>query len=427
MSDSFLGDIRELPELDREYRVVETLHFSEKGPFRVLLTERMGKRFVIKCLKPEFKEDKVYAMMLRREFEIGFSLSYPYIVTTLSFEEIDGLGPCIVEEYVSGTTFEQFIKTSSTDDQTFLEILRKIVGAVVYLHGKQTAHYDLKPANIIISDFDYTPKIIDFGFSDTSAYNSLKFRGGTHSYAAPEQLDENQQEDSRSDLWALGKIIGEVADRGGRYSRSLKKISKKCLKEKEERIQSAGDLLNELKKLDKKSIPSAGNLGYLFVIISLSIAVLILMSRSRREESYSEAETVSTVDSLPVSQSETVESPVVNQTEDAGKKEADLKNIQVDDPAAKDRQLIEDLCNFAESYTEKRLEKAWSEYDEGDVMAVNNTVQQIVEEMDKRVAETKFSSSEARHVAQDQVFSVSTSTMRRINRRHLDRKEKDPN
>jgi serine/threonine protein kinase len=46
-----------------------------------------------------------------------------------------------------------------------IQICKGLAKALMFMHGKNICHRDLKMDNIIIADRNGQPKIIDFGFS----------------------------------------------------------------------------------------------------------------------------------------------------------------------------------------------------------------------------------------------------------------------
>ena len=103
-----------------------------------------------------------------------------------------------------------------------------LTSALDYLHQNGVVHRDLKPANIIIAKQDqqsnsksvrlenHIPKITDFGLGylleEEQTLDSLsEFWLGTPSYMSPEQvLSANIRVDIRSDIYAIGLILGEM-------------------------------------------------------------------------------------------------------------------------------------------------------------------------------------------------------------------------
>lgn len=56
------------------------VHKSEKGFFEIWRIDRMGRFRTLKCLKAEYRGERLYEDLLRKEFEIGYTLRHPGIV-----------------------------------------------------------------------------------------------------------------------------------------------------------------------------------------------------------------------------------------------------------------------------------------------------------------------------------------------------------
>ncbi|KAA0725312.1 Eukaryotic translation initiation factor 2-alpha kinase 1 [Triplophysa tibetana] len=115
----------------------------------------------------------------------------------------------------------------SVDCEQGLNILKKILEGVEYIHSRGIMHRDLKPRNIFLHGADSHVKIGDFGLAcqnfvmeeleqlpsnsqigvnTDSAHTSGV---GTFVYAAPEQL-EGSNYDSKSDMYSIGVIALEL-------------------------------------------------------------------------------------------------------------------------------------------------------------------------------------------------------------------------
>lgn len=106
--------------------------------------QRYGKWFVLKGLKPEYRDKGLYLGLLAKEFELGMKMEHPHIAHTFSKETDPVAGPCMVMEYVDGVTLREFLETKP-DAKTRLKIVRELLSAMAYCHSLQIIHRDLKP------------------------------------------------------------------------------------------------------------------------------------------------------------------------------------------------------------------------------------------------------------------------------------------
>lgn len=118
----------------------------------------------------------------------------------------------IVMELMSGgELFDYVVQRGTLTEEEASGIVRKVVSALVYMHGKNIIHRDLKPENLLLarrprSPLDLQVKIIDFGLSKCLEGPVARSFLGTRGYLAPEMLQRLDY--SRAvDAWALGVII----------------------------------------------------------------------------------------------------------------------------------------------------------------------------------------------------------------------------
>lgn len=214
---------------------LELAHSSQSG-FNVLYRGcKNGRFFIYKGLKPEYIGNPIYEDLLKKDFDIGFSLSHNGICQYYAMIRHPQKGNCIVMEWIDGCTLEELISRKTIDRHLARKIICEICDALEYMHGKQVIHRDLKPENILVTHNGKNAKIIDFGLSDTDSYNRFKGPAGTRIYASPE-LKSGEQADGRSDLWSLGMIMNEMT---GKY----RHVAGKCLRrDKERRYHSAAQV-----------------------------------------------------------------------------------------------------------------------------------------------------------------------------------------
>ena len=245
-----------------------------KGYSCLYTATKFGKKVILKGLKPEFKKERFYQDLLKKEFEISYFLDHPNIVKIIDFQNILNIGDCIVMEYVEGVTLREFVESqrieeaqNRRDKRVYEKIFNELLDAMEYFHSKQIIHRDLKPDNILITNNGNNVKIIDFGLSDADDYVILKQAAGTRKYAAPEQLIPNNTIDCRADIYSLGIILKN------NFPKSYHKIAEKCAQQdKEKRFSSVGDIRNFIKKKKITMITAAVSL-ILLLLFALSFVV----------------------------------------------------------------------------------------------------------------------------------------------------------
>ena len=194
-----------IPESGEPFYISEeTVH----GPFRLMTMMRMGRKFMVKGLMPDYVSRPEYHELLHKEFELGVRFNHPYIVGVFSYEYVEDYGECIIMEYVDGVTLDKFLAEKPRRSER-VRIARELAEAVNYMHSKGVSHRDLKPDNIMVTREDSHVVIIDFGLGDSQDFTILKSSSATLSYGAPEQLTSNVA-DMKSDIYSLGLIFRDL-------------------------------------------------------------------------------------------------------------------------------------------------------------------------------------------------------------------------
>src|SRR5688572_15134605 len=161
------------------------------------------------------------AERLLREARSASALNHPNICTLHEINET-GPRPFIVMELVDGEPLDQRLRGQGLPLPTVARLGAEIADALAHAHSRGIVHRDLKAANVVVTA-EGRPKILDFGIARrvstvdmaaaTLSVQTLTADleiAGTRPYMAPEVL-EGRPADARSDLWALGVMLVEMA------------------------------------------------------------------------------------------------------------------------------------------------------------------------------------------------------------------------
>jgi serine/threonine protein kinase len=141
------------------------------------------------------------------------ALKGPHVPPFVAAGDITGT-PYLVTEWIEGKNLEDLAQQAPIAPTEVARIGAAVADALHSLHQQDVVHLDLKPENVILRD-DGTAVLIDFGFAHHARFPDLlaeetHFGVGSAPYVSPEQL-LGTREDRRSDLFALGVVLYELA------------------------------------------------------------------------------------------------------------------------------------------------------------------------------------------------------------------------
>lgn len=246
--------------------IFELIRSNPESYCEIWRADKDGRFRIYKALKSEYAGDTVYERLLRKEFEIGYSLSHPNICEYYGFVNIPPLGNCIEMEWVDGYSLDTLLPRGAISKTLASKIINETCDALAYMHSKQIVHRDLKPSNIMLTYNGNNVKLIDFGLSDSDAHSVLKGSAGTQVYASPE-LIAGGSIDYRTDIFSLGCVIAHL-------SPAYAKVARKCCqRDPSKRFQSALEV--------KQAINHRFRLPLWLAIASAIIIVAALSIRPR--------------------------------------------------------------------------------------------------------------------------------------------------
>ena len=83
--------------------------------------KRYGRWYLLKGLSPEHERDEMYREALNKEFDIMMRLQHPGVVQAVNLEAVEGLGTCIVMEWVEGSTLKEWLKTDPSREERYVQ------------------------------------------------------------------------------------------------------------------------------------------------------------------------------------------------------------------------------------------------------------------------------------------------------------------
>src|SRR5216683_2543190 len=206
------------------YEIVSPLGSGGMGEVYCARDTRLERNVAVKVLAPTIGSDPSLRQRLEREAKAISKLSHPHICTLHDIGHQDGMD-FLVMEYLEGETLEQRLIRGPLPPEQTLRYAAQIADALAKAHKLGITHRDLKPANVMLTKGG--AKLLDFGLAKQSGAAPLaaaltemtleqaKLTSdgmivGTFQYMAPEQL-EGKEADTRTDIFALGELIHEMA------------------------------------------------------------------------------------------------------------------------------------------------------------------------------------------------------------------------
>src|SRR5262245_24899128 len=206
------------------YQIVAPVGAGGMGEVYRAHDPRLGRDVAIKVLPQHLTANAEARARFEREARTISQLNHPHICTLHDLGQEDGVD-YLVMELVEGETLAHRLEKGPLELAEVLTLGRQVAEALDWAHRAGVVHRDLKPGNIMLARNG--AKLLDFGLARSAGLGPapgavsqsptmtrpLTAEGaivGTFQYMAPEQL-EGKEADARSDLWAMGCVLYEVA------------------------------------------------------------------------------------------------------------------------------------------------------------------------------------------------------------------------
>ena len=195
---------------------------------------RLERTVAVKVLPAHLAASAESRQRFEREARTISQLSHPHICALYDVGR-EGETEYLVMEYLEGETLSDRLNRGPLPTDQVLRHGVEIADALDKAHRQGIVHRDLKPGNVMLTKSGV--KLLDFGLAKAMAVpaagsgssltglptqrgSNLTQEGtilGTFQYMAPEQL-EGREADSRTDVFALGAVLYEMATRKKAFS-----------------------------------------------------------------------------------------------------------------------------------------------------------------------------------------------------------------
>jgi serine/threonine protein kinase len=203
------------------YRILEQLGAGGMGVVYSAYDSVLERKVAIKVVGDRVLADKSARDLLLHEARAASSLNHPNICTIHQVGDSDGEA-FIVMEQVEGQPLGSEIGTGGLSPDLVIRYGFQIADALAHAHQHGVIHRDLKSTNVLVTP-EGRIKVLDFGLatrlrdaelreaaSSIAPLTESRTVVGTLPYLAPELL-RGDATDARSDIWALGILLYEMA------------------------------------------------------------------------------------------------------------------------------------------------------------------------------------------------------------------------
>ncbi len=250
-----------------DYADIKPLYESHYGNSRVFTAHNNGRKVVIKALKEQYADDARCRAKLHEEYDMTSLLDNRFIRKAIDFVKIEGLGDCIVFEYIEGKSLAEHVRVGTLSEKQVKNVLIDVCDALSYMHRNQIVHCNLKPENIIVTANDSRAKLIDIGVPKTEQDADRELLIKEMAFVAPEII-KGEDYDSRADIYSLGKIMEFFNERN--ISKQFNAVATHCTQfSKEQRYDSISEVRSAITK---------GHPIVKIVIAAAAVAVLVLLA-----------------------------------------------------------------------------------------------------------------------------------------------------
>jgi hypothetical protein len=200
------------------YRMARLLGEGGMGRVYLAIQPAIGSRVAIKILSDQCARNPELLERFFAEARAVNLVHHESIVSVIDMAQLPDGRPYIVMEYVEGQTLGAILRLGPVPLGGLVQVMTEVLSALAAAHAIGIVHRDLKPDNVLVTAEGHA-KVLDFGIAKLAPelHQQLSPRTrtgallGTPQYMAPEQISGSGGVDPRTDVYAAGVVVYELA------------------------------------------------------------------------------------------------------------------------------------------------------------------------------------------------------------------------
>ncbi len=196
----------------KKIKIIQTVASGGTAVLFKAVQTSLDRVVAVKRLHQHLTDDENFTRRFILEAKAAASLDHENIVHVIDFGK-EGDSYQMVMEFVEGESLSEILERwRPIKYDLALAIVRQICLGLEHAHAKGIVHRDIKPGNVMVTNFGRI-KITDFGLAKLTQANTSHTAAnsilGTPLYMSPEQAF-GESVDQRSDLFSLGTVLYEL-------------------------------------------------------------------------------------------------------------------------------------------------------------------------------------------------------------------------
>ena len=178
----------------------------------------IGSRVAVKILSDQCARNPELLERFFAEARAVNLIRHERIVSVIDLAQLPDGRPFIIMEYVEGQTLAGIAAAGPVPLGGLIQVMTEVLSALAAAHAIGIVHRDLKPDNVLVTAEGHA-KVLDFGIAKLAPElrQQLSPRTGTGAllgtpqYMAPEQISGSGGVEPRTDVYAAGVVLYELA------------------------------------------------------------------------------------------------------------------------------------------------------------------------------------------------------------------------